>query len=153
MSGGSIILEPKQMFQTLNEMEKATQDLLKLIQDISAVLEAVSVLTCILDGLAGSQIDTTVGLVASGPESRAAKSSLAHESCLPGLWPTGLVGRCSSSVRSTPGCRRRFPSGDMRRLACRPCLYPSAPDLSHLAGDITLGVTNFTTGDQFGFQP
>src|SRR6476620_7397127 len=45
MSGGSIILEPKQMFQTLSEMEKATQDLLKLIQDVSAVLEAVSILT------------------------------------------------------------------------------------------------------------
>ena len=45
MSGGSIILEPKQMFQTLQDMEKATQDLLKLIQDITSVLEAVSVLT------------------------------------------------------------------------------------------------------------
>ena len=45
MSGGSIILEPKQMFQTLSEMEKATQDLLKLIQDVSAVLEAASILT------------------------------------------------------------------------------------------------------------
>ena len=45
MSGSSIILEPKQMFQTLQDMEKATQDILKLIQDVSAVLEAVSVLT------------------------------------------------------------------------------------------------------------
>ena len=45
MSGGSIILEPKQMFQTLQDMEKATQDLLKLIQDITSVLEAVSILT------------------------------------------------------------------------------------------------------------
>jgi uncharacterized protein YukE len=45
MSGGSIILEPKQMFQTLSEMEKATQDLLKLIQEVSAVLEAASILT------------------------------------------------------------------------------------------------------------
>ena len=45
MSGGSIILEPKQMFQTLNEMEKATQDVLKLIQEVSQVLEAASILT------------------------------------------------------------------------------------------------------------
>ena len=45
MSGGSIILEPKQMFQTLSEMEKATQDLMKLIHEISSVLEAVSILT------------------------------------------------------------------------------------------------------------
>ncbi len=45
MSGSSIILEPKQMFQTLQDMEKATQDILKLIQDVSAVLEAVSILT------------------------------------------------------------------------------------------------------------
>ena len=45
MSGGSIILEPKQMFQTLSEMEKATQDLLKLIHEVSVVLEAASILT------------------------------------------------------------------------------------------------------------
>ena len=45
MSGGSIILEPKQMFQTLQEMEKATQDIIKLIQEISQVLEAASILT------------------------------------------------------------------------------------------------------------
>src|SRR5437763_3822647 len=45
MSGGSIILEPKQMFQALSEMEKATQDLMKLIQEISQVLEAASILT------------------------------------------------------------------------------------------------------------
>jgi hypothetical protein len=45
MSGGSIILEPRMMFQTLQDMEKATQDVLKLIQDVSQVLEAVSVLT------------------------------------------------------------------------------------------------------------
>ena len=42
---GSIILEPRQMFQTLADMEKATQDLLKLIQDVTEILEAVSVLT------------------------------------------------------------------------------------------------------------
>src|SRR4051794_19331084 len=45
MSGGSIILEPKQMFQTLQEMEKATQDVIKLIQEITQVLEAASILT------------------------------------------------------------------------------------------------------------
>jgi hypothetical protein len=45
MAGGSIILEPKQMFQTLQDMEKATQDLLKLIQEVAEILEAVSVLT------------------------------------------------------------------------------------------------------------
>jgi hypothetical protein len=45
MSGSSIILEPRQMFQTLQDMEKATQDILKLIQDITQVLEAVSILT------------------------------------------------------------------------------------------------------------
>jgi len=33
------------MFQTLSEMEKATQDLMKLIQTVSAVLEAASILT------------------------------------------------------------------------------------------------------------
>ncbi|MBN9389367.1 MAG: hypothetical protein J0I20_16880, partial [Chloroflexi bacterium] len=45
MSGGSIILEPRQMFQTLQDMERATQDVLKLIQEITHVLETVSVLT------------------------------------------------------------------------------------------------------------
>lgn len=45
MSGGSIILEPRQMFQTLQDMERATQDVLKLIQEITQVLETVSVLT------------------------------------------------------------------------------------------------------------
>ena len=39
MSGGSIILEPRQMFQTLQDMERATQDVLKLIQEITHVLE------------------------------------------------------------------------------------------------------------------
>jgi uncharacterized protein YukE len=45
MSGGSIILEPRAMFQTLQDMEKATQDILKLIQEVTEILEAVSVLT------------------------------------------------------------------------------------------------------------
>jgi hypothetical protein len=33
------------MFQTLQDMEKATQDILKLIQEVTAILEAVSILT------------------------------------------------------------------------------------------------------------
>jgi hypothetical protein len=45
MAGGSIILEPKDMFNTLSEMEKATQDILKLIQTVQQILEAASALT------------------------------------------------------------------------------------------------------------
>jgi hypothetical protein len=45
VGSGSIILEPRQMFQTLQDMEQATQDILKLIQEVAQILETVSVLT------------------------------------------------------------------------------------------------------------
>ena len=45
MSGPNIILEPKLMFHTLQEMEKETKDILKSIHALAHVLQSVSGLT------------------------------------------------------------------------------------------------------------
>src|SRR5262249_17344041 len=66
-------------------------------------LEAMPLLTCVLHGLARSQVDAAVRLVAGHYEARTAKSSLTHESCLPGLSPTGQVSLSSSSGQRPVG--------------------------------------------------
>ncbi len=87
-------------------------------------LESMSVLACVLHRLARGQIDAAVRLVAGNHKSRAAESSLTHESCLPGLSPTGQMSLSSSSGQRPVGGK------DSR---CRSCVARRAAALSGLS--------------------